>query len=81
MSAIIGIFRVNADGNVVIPVGPERAGSEVKVHVDPLEDSQSLDRLSEDEWHRRLAETAGSITDPTFRRHDQGRFENRLEIE
>jgi hypothetical protein len=81
MSAITGIFKVNADGNVIIPVGSQRAGSQVKVHVDPLEDSELLDRLTDDEWHRRLAETAGSITDPTFRRHDQGRFEHRLEFE
>jgi hypothetical protein len=81
MSAIIGIFKVDADGNVVIPVGSERAGSEVEVRINSLEESESLDRLTDDEWRRRVAETAGSVTDPTFRRHDQGRFEHRLEIE
>ena len=71
MSAITGVFKVNADGNVVIPVGPERAGSEVEVSVNPLEESQLLDRLTDEEWRRRVAETAGAITDPTFRRHDK----------
>jgi hypothetical protein len=81
MSAITGIFKVNADGNVVVPVGSERAGLEVEVSVNPLEESQLLDRLSDDEWRRCVADTAGAISDPTFLRHDQGRFEDRLEFE
>jgi hypothetical protein len=81
MSAITGIFKVNSEGNVVIPVGSERAGSDVEVSVDLLAESQLLDRLSDDEWRRRVAETAGAISDPTFRRHDQGTFEDRLGFE
>jgi hypothetical protein len=81
MSAITGIFKVNSDGNVVVPVGPERAGSEVEVSVNPLDEAQTLDRLTDEEWRRRVAETAGSVNDPTFRRQEQGRFEHRLELE
>jgi hypothetical protein len=83
MSTITGIFRVNADGNVLVPVGPELAGSDVKlrVNVDKVEADRTFDQLTDEEWRARVAATAGSITDPSFRRHDQGQYEDRLGFE
>ena len=68
MSAITGTFKVNGDGNVVIPVGTALAGTNVEVRVLTPDEPATLDRMTDDEWRRRLADTAGSITDPAFQR-------------
>jgi hypothetical protein len=33
--------------------------------------------MTQEEWRQFIAETAGSITDPGFRRHEQGEYEQR----
>jgi hypothetical protein len=81
MSTITGIFKADANGNVVVPLGPERAGTEVEVSVQTRDEPMSLERMTDEQWRKRVAETAGSITDPTFRRHDQGHFEHRMEFD
>jgi hypothetical protein len=81
MSTITGTFKVNGDGNVVIPVGAGHAGTEVEVRVQTRDDPSPLERMTDDEWRRRLADTAGSITDPAFQRQNQGYFEHRLEFD
>ncbi|MBT8420290.1 MAG: hypothetical protein KJO08_05440 [Gammaproteobacteria bacterium] len=44
---------------------------------------RKLDRaegMSNDQWQQFVYETEGSISDPTFRRHPQGAFEQRDEV-
>jgi protein involved in polysaccharide export with SLBB domain len=67
MRTITGIFKVDAEGNVVVPVGIEHAGEEVEVVVRPL---AVPDGMTLEQWREAVRRTAGSIEDPTFRRHD-----------
>ena len=67
---------VGSDGNVVIPVGKQEAGTEVFVTITP-----APPRLSQKEWEDIVNGTAGSIDDPTFFRHPQGDYEKREELE
>lgn len=61
--------RVGPDGvlEVRVPCGPQEANREVLVTVEPAREPK--DRA---EWQRFIAETAGSIQDPSFFRHEQG---------
>ncbi len=69
--------KVGPDGvlNLSVPVGVAEANHEVDITVSPIRPA-----MTQDEWHKFIAETAGSITDPTFRRHEQGEFEQRDEL-
>ena len=66
--------KVGPDGvlHLDVPVGTDEANHEVDVTVRPARPT-----MTQEEWHKFIAETAGSITDPTFRRHNQGEFEQR----
>lgn len=66
--------KVGPDGvlHLDVPVGADGANHDVEVTVTPARPA-----MTREEWHRFVAETAGSITDPTFRRHEQGEFEER----
>ncbi|HXG09054.1 MAG TPA: antitoxin family protein [Gemmataceae bacterium] len=37
-------------------------------------------RMTQEEWRQFILSTAGSITDPTFQRHDQGSYEQREQL-
>ncbi len=63
--------RVRPDGtvSVQVPPGVAEVDDDVVVIIEPVCRSA---QMSVEEWRRRFAATQGSITDPTFRRHDQG---------
>ncbi len=64
----IAVGDPDAEFEVVVVLQP-------RVHAETLETPESLG------WPPRyFEETAGSIQDPTFRRHDQGEFEKRVEF-
>ena len=67
--------RVGPDGvlRVEIPIGIDEADLEVRVWIEPLPSSASMNDERPD-W---LTSMAGSIDDPTFHRYDQGEFEIR----
>ena len=73
MNRMIVKSRVGADGvlNVTVPVGSEEANREVQVTIEPA----PLPTMTQDEWHRWVEATAGCVTDPAFRRHEQGEYE------
>jgi hypothetical protein len=60
--------RVNADGNVIVPIGVADAGQEVLITVEPAMPGA---RMTRQEWLDFLDKTEGSIDDPTFVRHPQ----------
>lgn len=74
--------RVGPDGvlTLTVPVGKEDANREVMVTVQSLGEP-STTAFDQAEWKRFVRETAGSIPDPTFVRHEQGEFEKREELE
>ena len=59
--------RVGPDGvlHLAVPVGQGEADREVIVTVEPVPSP-----MTAEEWRRFVAETAGSIDDPLFRRHE-----------
>jgi hypothetical protein len=69
MHAITGIFKVDGDGNVVVQVGIEHAGEEVEVLVRSVSAAAALHGMTPEQWREALRQTAGSIDDPTFKRH------------
>jgi len=72
--------KVGPDGvlRLSVPVGMAEANREVKVVVESVEPAiKKASEMTQEEWRQFIAETAGSITDPTFRRHEQGEFEER----
>ncbi len=66
--------RIGPDGvlRLSLPVGIEMAGREVEVVIEP-----AGPRMSPEEWRESILESGGRITDPTFRRHEQGEYEER----
>ncbi|MBC8873352.1 MAG: hypothetical protein H8E44_28275 [Planctomycetes bacterium] len=72
--------RVDANGilNLSVPFTKSDANREVRVTVEPLDEPPST--MSVDLWQQFVHEMAGSIVDPTFRRHPQGDFERRDEL-
>jgi hypothetical protein len=77
MHRLVVQSRVGSDGvlHIDIPMGKEVADREVQVTIDPLQ--KSLAPMTQDEWRQFVMETAGSITDPSFVRHEQGEYEQR----
>ena len=77
MTSIKVRSRVGADGklNVMVPIGLAEANREVIVTVEPVE--APLPTSDREEWKRFINQTAGSIQDPSFKRHDQGEYEQR----
>ena len=75
MNRIIVKSRVGGDGvlQLTLPVGAAAANREVQVTVEPV----GPPAMSQEEWRQFVLATAGSITDPTFRRHEQGEYEER----
>lgn len=75
MNRMIIHSRVGADGilQLAVPIGKEVADQEVTVTIDP----PSPHVMTQDEWRQFILSTAGSVTDPTFVRHEQGNYERR----
>ncbi len=75
MNRVIVNSRVGPDGvlHVTVPVGAAEANQEVQVTIEPARPA----RMGADEWRAWVRATAGSVTDPTFRRHQQGVLEER----
>jgi hypothetical protein len=71
--------RVGPDGvlTVTVPFTPADANQEVKLTIEPVE---SRPPMTQEEWRQWVESMAGSITDPSFRRHEQGEFEHREEL-
>jgi hypothetical protein len=67
--------RVDADGvlRITVPMAAGDANREVQVTIDPV----SPPSLTQEEWRNFILTTAGSITDPSFVRHEQGDYEDR----
>ena len=63
--------RVSPDGNLIVPIGIEAAGTEVEVTIAPAESSSPINGLTREEWFARFDRVAGSIDDPTFQRPEQ----------
>jgi hypothetical protein len=69
--------KIDANGvlNLSVPLGISDANREVRVTVEPLDEAEAP--MSVDQWHKFVNEMAGSISDPSFKRHPQGEFEQR----
>ena len=80
MDRLVVQSRVGSDGvlHIDIPMGKEVADREVQVTIDPLQ--KGLAPVTQEEWRRFVMETAGSITDPSFFRNEQGEYEQREEL-
>jgi hypothetical protein len=75
--------KTGPDGvlHVDVPVGTAETEFDVVVVLHP-KPAAPPDSPESRGWPPGFFEkTAGSITDPTFRRHEQGEFEKRLEFE
>ena len=75
MNRIMLKSKVSSDGilHLALPVGLEEANKEVQVTVEPTPPGA----MSQEEWREFVKRTAGSITDPEFRRWEQGEIEER----
>jgi hypothetical protein len=73
--------RVGADGvlHVTVLVGAADANREVQVTVEPATPPRPKP-MTQAEWRQFVMATAGSITDPSFVRHEQGEYERREEL-
>jgi hypothetical protein len=78
MDRMVVKTRIGADGvlHVTVPVGAADANREVQVTVDPVGPSA----MTQAEWRQFILGAAGSITDPSFVRHEQGEYERREEL-
>jgi hypothetical protein len=75
MGRIEVLSKVGSDGvlHLTIPLPKAEAGLEVRVTVEPV----PRPPMTQAEWHAFIDRTAGSITDPAFRRWEQGEYEER----
>ena len=65
-----------------VPVSMPGAEFEVVVVLQPSRQAESVPPHVHPDWPPHYFEkTFGSIDDPTFRRHDQGKFEERTSLE
>lgn len=73
--------RVGADGSLDLhlELGPAQANREVKVVVQPVVKSPA-EEMSQEQWQAFVKGIAGSISDPSFVRQEQGEYENRSEV-
>ena len=80
MNRMVLHSRVGSDGvlHITVPVGKEDADREVQVTIDPVRDGPLS--MTQEEWRDFVQATAGSITDPSFVRHEQGEYERREEL-
>jgi hypothetical protein len=69
---------VAADGvlHLDVTLGEVEANREVQVTIEPAA-SPSTPAMTQKDWEEFIRRTAGTITDPTFRRQEQGEYEQR----
>ena len=74
--------KVDADGilRLSVPLGAAEANREVKVVVGPAEIPIALSPPDREEWQTFVRCMAGCISDPTFRRQEQGEYEQRSDL-
>jgi hypothetical protein len=77
MNRMVLQSRVGADGvlHISVPIGKEDADRDVEVTIDPARAGSP--QMTQEEWREFVLRTAGSITDPSFVRHEQGEYERR----
>jgi hypothetical protein len=82
MNKVILTAQVGPDGvlHVSVPRKPEDANKTARVTVEALEGVQAIRPMTPEEWRHFIANTAGSIADPTFKRAPQGEYEQRDEF-
>ncbi len=68
--------RVGADGvlSVIVPLDESDANREVTVTIEPV---AAKSTMTPEEWRAWVMSMAGCVTDPSFRRHEQGEYEQR----
>ena len=73
MNRIVIPSRVGADGilQLYVPIGAADADREVDVIIE----AAGAKQMTQAEWQDFILATAGSITDPTFVRHDQSEYD------
>jgi hypothetical protein len=78
MKRMILHSRVGADGvlNLTVPIGATDANREVQVTIDEVDPAP----MTLEAWRNFVQSTAGSITDASFVRHEQGEYERREEL-
>ena len=84
MQTLRTLAKADADGvlHLDIRAGAPDAEYEVVVVLQPKSAEPRPKTPEELGWPPRFfEETAGAIQDPTFRRHEQGEFEKRLDFE
>lgn len=69
--------QIGSDGVLTlnVPLAKDNANKMVRVTVETLAEEESP--MEREEWLRFIAETGGSIPDPSFMRHPQGEYEDR----
>lgn len=72
--------RVGANGVLVLPLGQANANKLVRVIVEGAERVADTSTKNQEERPQVNESTAGIITDPTFKRHPQGDYEQREEF-
>jgi hypothetical protein len=77
LSPIFIKSRVGPDGvlSLHVPIGEAEANRDVLVIVNAAPAGVSL--TADSQWREFIRQHAGSISDPTFTRHDQGEYERR----
>jgi hypothetical protein len=75
MTRIVVTAKVGPDGvlHLTLPLATGDANREVQITVEPVRPPT----MSQEEWRQFILRTVGSIPDPTFRRHEQGEYEER----
>ncbi len=78
MNRMIIKSRIGTDGvlHMTVPMSAADANREVQVTIEPVGSAA----MTLGEWRNFVHATAGSITDPTFVRHEQGAYEHREEL-
>jgi hypothetical protein len=78
MNRMVLHSRVGRDGilHITVPIGSDAADQEVQVTIDPVGPSP----FTQEEWRKFVQTTAGSVSDPSFARQEQGEYERREEL-
>ena len=79
MKTIQTKLRTGPDGEVSLNVssGMPDMDLDVTIIMQPAGSNVSGSVRDPEDWKRFIAETSGSIQDPTFERHEQGSYEQR----
>jgi hypothetical protein len=74
MNRMVLHSRIGPDGvlHITVPIGTEDADQEVQITIDPV--GVGPPNLTQEEWRDFVLRTAGSVTDPSFVRHEQGEY-------